>query len=247
MNRKVALGVLKKRGHHVRAVEDGQRVLEAVERERFDVILMDVQMPGTNGLDATRAIRERERVQGLARTPIIALTAHAMSGDRERCLQAGMDDYVAKPVDAEELFRAVESVGENRGRVAEPGPSLPADPAILDRDAMARRVGADPDLLLEMVKSFNDESAALLAEIRRSIAQGDADRLQRVAHSLKGALRTLAASAASEAALRLETMARQGDLSRADEGWQQLEREMASLDRALAAVTRPSGNRTVHA
>src|SRR6185436_19722633 len=93
MNRKVALGVLRKRGHHVVAVEDGQQALDATERERFDVILMDVQMPGTNGLDATRAIRERERAGGLARTPIIALTAHAMTGDRERCLQAGMDDY----------------------------------------------------------------------------------------------------------------------------------------------------------
>jgi CheY-like chemotaxis protein len=208
---------------------------------------MDVQMPGTNGLDATRAIRERERAEGLARTPVIALTAHAMSGDRERCLEAGMDDYVAKPVDAEELFRVIESVGENGGRAAEPVPSLPADPAILDRDAMARRVGADPALLLEMVKNFNDESAGLLSEIRRSIVQGDADRLQRVAHSLKGALRTLAASAASEAALRLETMARQGDLSRAKEGWQQLESEMASLKRALAAVTHPSGDSTVQA
>jgi two-component system sensor histidine kinase/response regulator len=242
MNRKVALGVLRKRGHHVVAVEDGQQALDATERERFDVILMDVQMPGTNGLDATRAIRERERAGGLARTPIIALTAHAMTGDRERCLQAGMDDYVAKPVDAEELFRAIERVGEDGRRADEPVPSLAPDPAILDRDAMVRRVGADAELLLEMVNNFTEESAELLAEIRRSIVQGDAARLQRVAHSLKGALRTLAASAASEAALHLETMARQGDLSRAEEGWERLESEMTALGRALIAVTYPNGD-----
>ena len=102
MNRKVALGLLKKRGHRVLAVEDGQQAIEALEHDSFDVVLlMDVQMPRTNGLEATAAIRAHEQAKGLPRTPIIALTAHAMGGDRERCLRAGMDDYVAKPVDAE--------------------------------------------------------------------------------------------------------------------------------------------------
>jgi len=242
MNRKVALGVLTKRGHDVLAVDDGRQAIEAIEREQFDVILMDVQMPGTNGLDATRAIREKERAGGLPHTPIIALTAHAMTGDRERCLRAGMDDYVAKPVDAEDLFQAIERVGKTISRADPPIPPLAPDPIILDREAMLRRVGADTELLFEMVKNFNEESAGLLIEVRRSIVERDAGRLERVAHSLKGALRTLAASAASEAALELETMARQGDLSRADKGWERLESEMTALKRALTAVTLTSGD-----
>jgi two-component system sensor histidine kinase/response regulator len=239
VNRKVALGLLRKRGHRVVAAEDGHQALAALERESFDVVLMDVQMPGLNGLDATAAIRAREKAQGLPRVPIIALTAHAMKGDRERCLEAGMDGYVPKPVEAEELFEAIEHSAPDGRR--ERGPEASPEPgtAILDRDAMLRRVGADPEILLDMVKVFNETSADLLGEIRRSIAQGDAALLEHAAHSLKGALGTLAARAASEAALRLETMARAGDLSLAEEGWQALEREIIALRRELSVLVVP--------
>jgi two-component system sensor histidine kinase/response regulator len=220
-NRKVTMGLLRKRGHEVVAVEDGHRAVAAVERERFDAILMDVQMPGMNGLDATSAIRTREKANGLPHVPIVALTAHAMKGDRERCLEAGMDGYVSKPVEAEELFAAIEDIG---------------DGGAIDREAITRRLGGDADLLLETVKTFSDESAELLGEIRRSIAAGDAAQLASAAHSLKGALGTLTASAASDAARQLELMARQGDLRRAEEGWRVLERAMVAVHRELAAL-----------
>ena len=115
MNRKVAVRLLQKRGHTVVAVEDGRQALRALDGERFDVVLMDVQMPEMDGFEATAAVRARERVQG-GHLPIVALTAHAMKGDRERCLEAGMDAYVAKPVNAEELFATLERLVPGAGR-----------------------------------------------------------------------------------------------------------------------------------
>jgi HPt (histidine-containing phosphotransfer) domain-containing protein len=168
-----------------------------------------------------------------------------MAGDRQRCLQAGLDGYVSKPVEAEELFEAVERIG-NEGRQHD-GPDASCEPitAVLDREAMFRRVGADVDLLLEMVKEFNQESAKLLDQIRQSIAQGNAVHLERAAHSLKGALRTLAAPAASEAALQLEVTACEGDLSGVEEKWRVLEREMIALRRALSALVIPGRSEDV--
>ena len=115
VNRKVAVRLLEKRGHTVVAVEDGRQALRALDGERFDIALMDVQMPEMDGFEATAAVRARERVQG-GHLPIVALTAHAMKGDRERCLEAGMDAYVAKPVNAEELFATLERLVPGAGR-----------------------------------------------------------------------------------------------------------------------------------
>ena len=238
MNRKVALGLLRRRGHHVVAAENGERVLAALGRESFDVILMDVQMPGMNGLDATAAIREREQTRGLPHTPIIAFTAHAMNGDRERCLQAGMDGYVSKPVEADELFEAIESVGNRTTSDGRPDVPGQAPVVVLDRDAMLRRVGGDAELLLEMIETFNEESASLLDQIRESIARGEAAHLEHAAHSLKGALRTLVAPAASDAAFRLEEMAHGGDLGGVEHGLAVLEREMVALRESLSTLGR---------
>jgi CheY-like chemotaxis protein len=108
-NRKLAVGLLERRGHVVSVAEDGQLALASLEHETFDVILMDVQMPVMDGLEATREIRQRERLTG-GHTPIIAMTAHALKGDRERCLEAGMDGYLAKPVRAKDLYETIDAV-----------------------------------------------------------------------------------------------------------------------------------------
>ena len=108
MNQKLALKMLEKRGHHVTIVSSGLDALDALEKERFDLVLMDVQMPKMGGLEATKRVRESEK-EG-ERVPIIAMTAHAMKGDREMCLSAGMDDYVSKPIKADELFSVIERV-----------------------------------------------------------------------------------------------------------------------------------------
>ena len=115
VNRMVAVRLLEKRGHTVVAVENGREALHALDREPFDVVMMDVQMPEMDGLEATAAVRAREGVQG-GHVPIVALTAHAMKGDRERCLEAGMDAYVSKPVNAEELFATLARLVPEAGR-----------------------------------------------------------------------------------------------------------------------------------
>jgi CheY-like chemotaxis protein len=114
VNQKLAVGLLQKHGHHVDVVADGRAAVEAVTAGSYDLVLMDVQMPDMDGLEATRAIRERERAEG-GHLPIVAMTAHAMKGDRERCLEAGMDDYVSKPIHAHDVLRTIQEVMTRAG------------------------------------------------------------------------------------------------------------------------------------
>src|SRR5439155_16548509 len=225
VNRKVAVRLLEKRGHTVVAVEDGRQALRALERERFDVVVMDVQMPEMDGFEATAAVRARERVQG-GHVPIVALTAHAMKRDRERCLEAGMDAYVSKPIEAEELFTTLERVtpGDRPPNVTAAPHAANGD--ILDRAALLERADHDPELLLDLLNAFREDSAKLLAEIRSALARRDARALARPAHTLKGALATLAAGAAAEAARRLECIGRADDIDSAEQACAALDREL---------------------
>ncbi|TMB00082.1 MAG: response regulator [Deltaproteobacteria bacterium] len=235
VNRKVAVRLLQKRGHTVVAVEDGRQAVRALDRERFDVVVMDVQMPEMDGYEVTAAVRARERVQG-GHLPIVALTAHAMKGDRERCLEAGMDAYVSKPVDAEELFATLERVAPGDRPPSVTAPPRAANGDILDRAALLERTDHDPELLLDILNTFREDSAKLLAEIRSALARREARALARPAHTLKGALATLAARAAAEAARRLESVGQADDLGGAEEACAALERELQRLEPELAAV-----------
>ncbi|TMA54056.1 MAG: response regulator [Deltaproteobacteria bacterium] len=235
VNRKVAVRLLEKRGHSVVAVEDGRQALRALDRERFDVVLMDVQMPEMDGFEATAAVRARERGRG-EHVPIVALTAHAMKGDRERCLEVGMDAYVSKPVDAGELFATLERVVTGGGSRSVVEPPHVSDGDILDRATLLERADGDPELLVDLLNTFRDDSAKLLAEIRSALARREARALARPAHTLKGALATLAAGAAAEAASRLESIGRADDIDRAEEACAALDRELRRLEPELAAV-----------
>jgi two-component system sensor histidine kinase/response regulator len=144
VNQRVAARLLTKRGHRVTVANNGREALDALERAVFDIVLMDVQMPGMGGFEATAAIRERERRDG-GRVRIVAMTAHALKGDRERCLAAGMDGYLAKPVDRLELFAAVEAGGPSAGASAHPNEA----PAFDAADARGRLAG-DDHLLAEI-------------------------------------------------------------------------------------------------
>ncbi len=198
VNQHVAKRILEKRGHRVTVVGNGREAVAALAPEaagRFDVVLMDVQMPEMDGLDATVAIRAREK--GTAtRVPIVAMTAHAMEGDRERCLQAGMDGYVTKPVEADRLFEAVES---SAGRF---------DPTVA-----AARLGGDRRLLREMLDLFLAECPGMMSEIRRAIEARDAEALRRAAHALKGSVANFGASRPVEAARTLEKLGIDRDLA----------------------------------
>jgi CheY-like chemotaxis protein/HPt (histidine-containing phosphotransfer) domain-containing protein len=213
VNRKVARGILEKAGHEVVAVEHGGAALEVLARERFDLALLDVEMPVLDGLEATRAIRAAE-LGGDARLPIVALTAQAMSGDRERCLAAGADAYLAKPFEPRELLRLVEALAPSPTGVATRRASIavaPVGPAIWNRAELLDRVSGDRALLLELVELFLEQGPKLRTQLVDGAAAGDAAAVARVAHQLKGMLATLAAHPASAAARELEETLRNGD------------------------------------
>jgi PAS domain S-box-containing protein len=235
-NQKLALGLLGKEGHSVVVVGNGAEAVAALERDPFDLVLMDVQMPEVDGFQATAAIRRREAAAG-RHTPILAMTAYAMKGDRERCLAAGMDGYVSKPIRARELFNAMAAVVGGA-----PPPDLPPGPEPAaaageapDWETALKWAGGDRQLLGELVRLFLDRCPEWLAELRRALAAGDAARLHRAAHALKGNLGNLGARAACERAQRIEIMGREGQLAGADEACRALEQSLERLRPALAA------------
>ncbi len=230
MNQKLALGLLQG-DHDVTVVSDGQSAVDMVVTGAFDLVLMDVQMPVLDGLEATRAIRARERSSD-SHLPIIAMTAHAMKGDRERCLAAGMDHYISKPIRAARLYDtlvATMSISTRQeGGKPEPAPGF-LNAHVVDWDEALRRVNGDRRLLRDIVEAFLDESPRLLAMIRGAIEQQDAKTLQRVAHTLKGSTGYFGATQASEMALQLEAMGKKTELVHAKNTLVDLDREMAKL------------------
>jgi CheY-like chemotaxis protein len=236
MNQALATRLLTKQGHAVIVACNGREALAALERASFDLVLMDVQMPEMDGLDAAAAIRKAEEGTG-AHVPIIAMTAYAMTGDRERCLAAGMDAYIAKPIRADELFTAIGQLTMTPA-AASVEANGPCREPVLNRAEALDRVGGDEDLFRELAAVFLDQSPRWLSAIRKALDGQDAAQLKAAAHPLKGSLGTFAAPRAVAAALRLETMGRQGDLTGGREALADLERELARLEPELAEIAR---------
>jgi signal transduction histidine kinase/DNA-binding response OmpR family regulator len=237
INQELARRILEKRGHTVIVAADGLEAISAVEAAKevpFDLVLMDVQMPRLSGLEASLAIREKEKIHGHGRhLPIVALTAHAMKGDKERCLEAGMDEYLSKPVQAAQLLETVGRLAVQKAKPARPLVS-PADrKRVLDEDSLMERVEGDLPLLREMVRAFRSDAFGTLEKIRRAVAEKDAEALRSRAHALKGSAATLAGPLAVAAALKLENLAKDRNFKRAREAYQALAREVKKLDRSL--------------
>jgi PAS domain S-box-containing protein len=211
INQELAVRLLTRDGHSVTVAGNGREALRLLGEEAFDLVLMDVEMPEMSGLETTRLIRERERGTG-RRLPIIALTAHAMKGDRERCLAAGMDGYLAKPVRPEELRAALGGLPSQPTVPESPAP--PSD-AELDRAAALAHTGGDPALLGELAAIFRGDCPRLLAALHGALAAGNAEGLRVAAHTLKGSLACLGAVPAARQAQQLEGLARRGDLAAA--------------------------------
>jgi len=224
VNQRLATKMLQKMGHTVVVAENGVEALHALGRETFDLVLMDVQMPEMDGFQATRTIRAREN--GTVRhIPIIAMTAYAMAGDRERCLEAGMDGYIPKPVNAQDLFEAIESVqcGSNgSGKATTAAMSVQH----FDKAQILDRVGGDTDLLKEVVQIFVDEFPKTVDRIRDAVRNSDFDDLERAAHALKGSVSNFSAASAVDAASNLEAMGRGRDITAAPEALNALELEL---------------------
>ncbi len=238
VNQAVAVGMLQAAGHTARVVSTGRSVLDALAAEPFDVVLMDVQMPEMDGLEATAAIRAAEAGTG-RRLPIIALTARAMAGDREECLRRGMDDFVAKPVQPRELYRVL---GRLRPLPAA-GPPLAksaSGPAaadmVLDAAAFRARCCGRDELVRQVARLFLNECPRYLDRLRAALAAGDAAALQVAAHTLKGAVGNLSAGTSFAAAKHLEDMARAGNLTDAPAALAALEAELDRLRPALRAL-----------
>ncbi len=235
VNQKLAVRMLEKRGHTVAVANDGREALAALENESFDLVLMDVQMPEMDGFEATAAIREKESATG-EHIPIIAMTAHAMKGDRERCLEAGMDDYISKPINVEKLYEIIEAFAPAGGSFeVEVYDEQPVDD-VIDRTEVMERVGGDTELLVELIDLFSSDCPRLMSEIHDAIERNDKQALEYVAHTLKGSVGNFSATNAFEAAFRLEKMGREGDTTHAQEAYAVLEREIKRLEPALAAL-----------
>ncbi len=241
VNQEVALRLLERRGHSVIVAENGKQALTAIERHKFDLVLMDVQMPEMGGLEATQLIRENEKATG-EHLPILAMTAHAMQGDRERCIAAGMDGYLAKPIDPKSFFQTVEGIsqravqGETTAKEAVGREQGGDDRRSLDAKALLEWFSGNRKLLRDIVKTFRDDCPRMMSRIRSALAANDANLLAEGAHALKGSVGNFGPTAALEATREMEKIARQGKLDGAWELYATLEDEIALLLPALHAI-----------
>jgi PAS domain S-box-containing protein len=239
VNQTVAKRLLEREGHVVTVAGSGSEALALFERQDFDLVLMDVQMPDLDGLQTTAHIREKERERG-RRVPIVAMTAHAQESDRERCLAAGMNAYITKPVRINQLLSTMDSVVQ--GGILMDVDRTPQQQSSedqfrhLDEAVALNRVGGDFELLREVVELFLDDYPQSLEKIRAAVRASDQTDLERQAHSLKGSVSTFGAKDAFEAAFALEKQGRSGDLSGATEGLMRLEEALTALRPELEAI-----------
>jgi CheY-like chemotaxis protein len=252
--------LLQRLGYRADVAANGLEAVEALERQAYDVVLMDVQMPEMDGLEATRHIRRQW--PGEQGPYIVAMTANAMEGDREACLVAGMDDYVSKPIRVEALVGALSSVrplgerespngGDGEMGSAEAPPSIEqeaggtgaeqtmVDHQVLDPTALETLleiVGGEPALLRELIDSFLEEAPPLVGTLRQALEQGDAAELRRAAHTIKSSSNDFGATTLAELCQELETMGKAGTLDGAAELVAQVEHEYEQVRAALEAV-----------
>ncbi len=237
-NQKLASYILQDRGHTLEIAGDGREALQRVQRNEYDVILMDVQMPGMDGFAATEAIRALPGKR--AQLPIIAMTAHAAESDRQRCLECGMNDYLCKPINGREMIALVERVANI---LPAPVPRAPVerkaaddDAAVLNPEEGVRRCYNKPEMFEAMVDCFFTDRGSLLPQMHQALERGDLTEVGQIGHRLKGTVVYLGADRAREAAARLERFAYQeGAAVEAAEAVQVLEREIEVLSRALLA------------
>jgi CheY-like chemotaxis protein len=229
-NQKLIVKLLERDGHRVTIVGNGREAVSAAAAGGFDVVLMDVQMPEMSGFEATAAIREQDRASG-RHTPIVAMTAHAMAGDRDRALAAGMDQYVAKPLRPRELLSALARVVPIDGPY--PSQSGAADAATVDGAGLLADFDGSRALLAEVIEVFVSDTPATLERLRRAVVARELAEVARAAHALKGSIGLFSRGAAFEAARMLEHLAKQGDATNVDAFHAALQAEAARLTTEL--------------
>jgi signal transduction histidine kinase/CheY-like chemotaxis protein len=230
VNQMVAVRILEKMGHTVMVVANGRDAVLMQADQEFSLVLMDIQMPIMDGFEATRAIREKEAATH-KHIPILAMTAHAMKGDRERCLAAGMDGYIAKPICAAQLLAEIERF--SRRPKSDPPKLPPSGENCIDWQAAWANVEGDRDLLRELALLFLDDLPHQVEAIHGAAEKSQIHNLERLAHRLKGSVGNFAAKPAFEAAFRLEKIARQKDAHQVPQAVDDLEYEIRRLQSAL--------------
>jgi CheY-like chemotaxis protein len=238
VNRQLVTKLLQKRGHSVKGVETGRAAVKAVESDKdggFDAILMDLQMPEMSGLEATHAIRAFEKTRG-GRVPIVALTAHAMQSDRDRCLAAGMDGYLSKPIDVDELIATVEALSEGAAPVERNERAEETSDAIFDERVALTHTGGDRDLLRDVIALFRSDSPSSLRRVERAVRGRDAEALRAAAHALKGSIAIVGSKAGRELAAELEQMGRDSQLDAAQSALEKLRDTLRLLNEAFVGA-----------
>jgi two-component system sensor histidine kinase/response regulator len=231
VNQKLAIRLLEKKGQKVVLATTGTEVLAALNHSDvpdFDLVLMDIQMPEMDGMKATAAIRLMEQTSG-KHLPIIAMTAHAMSGDREGCLNAGMDGYISKPIRTQDLYAEIERCLPGILLETADIRSNFAPLETIDRAMLLARVEGDHKLFVELIQLFLEDAPRMIAAMRRACEEEAMDALAKSAHSMKGAAGSLAAETTAEAAAQLERYAVAGDVDRARESLATLEAMIGRL------------------
>ncbi len=240
INQRLAVSLLERQGHRVVLAGDGVEAVELWESGNFDLVLMDVQMPRMDGIEATVAIRQREQQTG-KHVQIIAMTAHAMTGDRERCLAAGMDDYLAKPIQAQRLFEVISAVTvmssqDDANTPVDLSTNAEANSNPLDLETALARLNGNEELLKQAAELFLSESPSLLENIREAVANHDPRPLEFASHTLRGSIANFGATTASDLALRLEMMGRQNNLTGDKAVMTALEAEVARVVVAIGGL-----------
>ena len=247
INQEIALNILGKLGYRADAVTNGKEALKALKNTDYDLVLMDIQMPEMDGFAATNEIRNPQSEVGNHGIPIIAMTAHAMQSDRDACIEAGMDDYVSKPISPKKLSEAIERWIKSHeepdlsshGGVTENDDALDGetegDPPI-DFDAALERAMGNSEFLNKMILGFMKSMPEQIALLRGDMEQGNGNALSQHAHSLKGASANLSMNGLSSAALRLEQIGREGDMEKADEALTALSRQFKILEQHLTTI-----------
>jgi len=233
-NQKFILRLLERWGHSTVLAQDGRQAVAEFSKGRFDIVLMDVQMPEMDGLEAAAAIRSLEATSG-GRTPIIAMTAYAIKGDRERCLAAGMDDYISKPIDINMLKQIInERLGSGRGPT---GPE-PVVEALRQPPDLLKAFDNDWGFLTEVLEVFFSDYPRQLETLRRAAETGEAATYQRAAHSLKGMLRNFQSEPAAERAFELEKRGQTGNLAGTEPLIDALAQDLKRLEQELREMLR---------
>jgi CheY-like chemotaxis protein/HPt (histidine-containing phosphotransfer) domain-containing protein len=232
-NQQVIQGMLEKRGHAVRVVPDGSATLAALEQSSFDLLLLDINMPGMDGLDVIRTIREREKASG-HHLRVIALTALSGKRDRERCIEAGMDDFLPKPMRAAEVYAALERVIAEHP-TAQPDAS-DGNSALIDHEIVLSGCAGDAALLADMIQLFEEETPKLIARVETAMRSCDPEQRRTSAHSLRGIVSSFSTSAA-ETAHVLEQLGIERRAAEAPSHFQVLSQLVQKLRTVLPTLT----------